>query len=211
MSRAAGGRGVACVLLVLCAAAHGAAAFLSAPSVRGRARGGAPAALAAKKAPKKGAAAAKPHIQVNDKFAGLKQLSKDPAIFTIDNFFDTATCERYLAVGPAGEESGRSLKVDSATFGGGFTAQNRQSTTWFLKYSSAPELIEKALQVLLCCGARCRRHVPHGAYARVATVCRRMLLRARSVCTRALSARARTGRDTRASALLHPAMGCTCA
>ena len=104
--------------------------------------------MAAKKAPSKKGLVNKQHIEVNKKFPGLKQISKDPAIFTIDNFFDTETCERYLSAGPGGETSGDSFKVDSATFGGGFTAQNRQSTTWFLKYASARELVTKALQLL---------------------------------------------------------------
>ena len=99
------------VLIVLCSAAPEAAAFL--PAARaGPARSFFSLSMAAKKATKKGAAAAKPHIEVNRKFVGLKQLSKDPAIFTIDDFFDQATCARYLAAGPAGEASGESLKVD---------------------------------------------------------------------------------------------------
>ena len=36
----------------------------------------------------------------------------------------------------------------SATFGGGFTAQNRQSTTWFLRFASARELVAGALKLL---------------------------------------------------------------
>jgi hypothetical protein len=105
--------------------------------------------MATKKASnKKKGGTVKPHIQVNTKIKGIKQLSKDPAIFTIENFFDKDTCERYLSLGTAGEASGDSLKVDSATFGGGLTAKNRQSTTWFLKYASAPELVKGALEVL---------------------------------------------------------------
>jgi hypothetical protein len=101
------------VLMALCSAAPEAAAFLPAsPARAGVARSFFPLSMAAKKATKKGAAAAKPHIEVNKKFVGLKQLSKDPAIFTIDGFFDQATCARYLAAGPAGEDRGESLKVD---------------------------------------------------------------------------------------------------
>jgi len=101
------------VLLALCSAAPEAAAFLPAsPARAGVARSFFSLSMAAKKTTKKGAAAAKPHIEVNKKFMGLKQLSKDPAIFTIDGFFDQATCERYLAAGPAGEDRGESLKVD---------------------------------------------------------------------------------------------------
>jgi hypothetical protein len=101
--------------------------------------------MAAKKSPKQVLSATKPHIAVNKKFPGLKQISKDPAIFTIDKFLDKATCERYMWLGPEGESSGAALKVDSATFGGSMTAQNRKSTTWFLKYSSAPELVKGVL------------------------------------------------------------------
>jgi hypothetical protein len=114
-----------------------------------RASSRAPPAQWAALAAKRGAApVAKPHVGINSKFPGLKQVSKDPAIFTIDNFFDEETCERYLSLGPAGEASGLSLKVDSATFGGGFTAQNRQSTTWFLNFASAHELVAGALKLL---------------------------------------------------------------
>ena len=100
--------------------------------------------MVAKKSPKQVLSATKPHIAVNKKFPGLKQISKDPAIFTIDKFLDKATCERYMRA-PEGESSGAALKVDSATFGGSMTAQNRKSTTWFLKYSSAPELVKGVL------------------------------------------------------------------
>ena len=104
--------------------------------------------LAGKKAAKKVAAVVNPHIEVNKKYPGLKQINKDPAIFTIDNFFDKLTCEKYMALGPAGEQDGNTLCIDSATFGGGATASNRRSTTWFVKYARAGELVKGALQLL---------------------------------------------------------------
>ena len=106
--------------------------------------------MAAKRVVKRkgGAPATKPSVQVNTKYRGLKQIHQDPAIFTIDNFFDRDTCERYKSLGMTGEANGDALKVDSATFGGAWTARNRQSTTWFLKYSSAQELVKSALELL---------------------------------------------------------------
>jgi hypothetical protein len=55
---------------------------------------------------------------------------------------------RYITAGTDGEESGDSFQVASATFGGAATASNRRSTTWYLKYEKATELVRKAMKLL---------------------------------------------------------------
>jgi hypothetical protein len=88
-------------------------AFAGVPAVVGRRAEGARLGRIPLFSKRKAPARVQPHIDVNKKFPGLKQVNKDPAIFTIDNFFDGETCNRYLELGPAGEASGQSLKVDS--------------------------------------------------------------------------------------------------
>ena len=88
-------------------------AFAGVPTLVGRRTEGARLGRLPLFAKRKAPARVQPHIDVNNKFPGLKQVNKDPAIFTIDNFFDDETCDRYLELGPAGEASGQSLKVDS--------------------------------------------------------------------------------------------------
>lgn len=88
------------------------------------------------------------HITVNLDYPGLKLVHQDPPVFTVQNFFDPATCEKFLTLGPDGEETEASLRVDSATFGGGATASNRQSTTWFLRYDAATPLLTRVLKLL---------------------------------------------------------------
>jgi hypothetical protein len=103
-------------------------------------------------------------IAVNRQYPGLRQVHKDPDIYTIDNFFDKKTCEGFMTVGPRGEKDGSAKKVESKIFRGRFDllksvatlalgqsitkiAQARKSTTWFLKYGSAAPLIRRALSI----------------------------------------------------------------
>ena len=103
-------------------------------------------------------------IAVSRQYPGLRQVHKDPDIYTIDNFFDKKTCEGFMTVGPRGEKDGSAKKVESKIFQGRFDllksaatlalgqtitkiAQARKSTTWFLKYGSAAPLIRRALSI----------------------------------------------------------------
>jgi hypothetical protein len=103
-------------------------------------------------------------IAVSRQYPGLRQVHKDPDIYTIDNFFDKKTCEGFMTVGPRGEKDGSAKKVESKIFRGRFDllksvatlalgqtitkiAQARKSTTWFLKYGSAAPLIRRALSI----------------------------------------------------------------
>lgn len=103
-------------------------------------------------------------IEVRRQYPGLRQVHKDPDIYTIDNFFDKKTCEGFMTVGPRGEKDGSAKKVESKIFQGRFDllksaatlalgqtitkiAQARKSTTWFLKYGSAAPLIRRALSI----------------------------------------------------------------
>ncbi|EKX41592.1 hypothetical protein GUITHDRAFT_44480, partial [Guillardia theta CCMP2712] len=78
----------------------------------------------------------------------LKVVNVDPPVFCIDRFFDDSSCETYANLGVNGESTGDSIKINSATFGGSLTGSNRQSTTWFVKYSKCETLIKKALALL---------------------------------------------------------------
>ena len=88
------------------------------------------------------------HISVDLSFPGLKVVNVDPPVFCIDRFFDDSSCETYANLGVTGESTGDSIKINSATFGGSLTGSNRQSTTWFVKYSKCETLIKKALALL---------------------------------------------------------------
>ena len=109
-------------------------------------------------------------IDINRRYPGLRQVHRNPDIYTIDNFFNRKTCEGFITVGPIGEKDGSARKVQSKVFGGGLSTgtvfksalslvpnakqfvsalgQTRKSTTWFLKYGSAGPLIKNALTLV---------------------------------------------------------------
>jgi hypothetical protein len=90
-----------------------------------------------------------------------EKLGQNPSTITRGHAFDshtltskatpmltTSETTRYISAGTDGEESGDSYQVASATFGGAATASNRRSTTWYLKYEKATELVGKAMRLL---------------------------------------------------------------
>ena len=117
-------------------------------------------------------------IAVNRQYRGLRQIHRDPDIFTIDNFFDKKTCEAFLTVGLRGEKDGSAKRVTSKVFDSGLSArrifqsalaatasalvpalrdsssamsslgQARKSTTWFLNYGRAAPLVRSVLSLL---------------------------------------------------------------
>jgi len=70
---------------------------------------------------------------------GLRVLHLDPLVLTFDDFFTEDMCDEYVAKALTGEAS----QLASPTFSQA-TAAARTSTTWFLRYAEAAELVGRA-------------------------------------------------------------------
>lgn len=72
---------------------------------------------------------------------GLRILHLDPPVFSIDDFFTPHECDAFRALS---DDSTKAFKLEqSATFSAQ-TASGRTSTTWFVRYQDAPELVARA-------------------------------------------------------------------
>lgn len=79
------------------------------------------------------------HIpSMNLDYPGIRAVYGDPPVFEVDNIFDEAMCESYIA---RADTVGK--KVQSATFSQ-LSGSVRTSTTWYLPYAEVPELVEAA-------------------------------------------------------------------
>lgn len=74
----------------------------------------------------------------NPSFPGVRKLHSDPPIFEIENFFSPSICDDYIK---RSQDEGH--KIESQTFSSAAQSQ-RTSTTWFLRYDKAAEMISKA-------------------------------------------------------------------
>lgn len=79
---------------------------------------------------------------LNTGYPGIRQINMDPPIYEIDNFFTPEMCQDYID-----RSISIGFEIPSQTFVTSAQSQ-RTSTTWFLKYQDAPELIHKANKLL---------------------------------------------------------------
>jgi len=81
-------------------------------------------------------------------WAGLRVLHVDPPVLIADNFFTDEECDAYAALRELDDPGAVHQLEQSATFGGGATAQARTSTTWFVAYDRVANLLAKASALL---------------------------------------------------------------
>jgi prolyl 4-hydroxylase len=81
---------------------------------------------------------------LNVEYPGLRMLHLSPLVLSVDNFFTPEECDAYRAL----KEQPETHKLaQSATFST-MTASARTSTTWFVRYQDAPQLLAKASSLL---------------------------------------------------------------
>ena len=80
---------------------------------------------------------------VNLDYPGLRLVHFDPMVYVVEDFFSAEECAAYMALT---EDEKKAMQLESPSFAGG--AQGRTSTTWFLHYSAAQELVTRARQLL---------------------------------------------------------------
>lgn len=77
-------------------------------------------------------------LQLSPNYPGLQLINQNPLVFDINNFLSGSTCDMYIK-----RAITDGTRIKSQTFSSA-TSQLRDSTTWYMKYSDVPELLNAA-------------------------------------------------------------------
>eukprot|EP01041_Mallomonas_annulata_P006007 gene6007-12112_t len=76
--------------------------------------------------------------ELNTKYPGLRIVHSDPPVIEVDNFFSHETCDDFIS-----KAQDKGVQISSRTFSP-LANVKRTSTTWYLPYPDAAELLSKA-------------------------------------------------------------------